>query len=41
VQIRWQGWKLAVSISQLDTIDGDESTKEAIGDWHFAQGYCL
>ena len=43
VQIHWQGRKLAVSLSQLDTIDGDESTKEAIGDWHYwvAQGYCL
>jgi hypothetical protein len=43
VKIRWQGRKLAVSLSQLDTIDGDESTKEAIGDWHYwvAQGYCL
>lgn len=43
VQIPWQGRKMAVPLSQLDTIDGDESTKEAIGDWHYwvAQGYCL
>ena len=43
VQIRWPGRKMAVPISQLGTIDEDESTKEAIGDWHYwvAQGYCL
>jgi hypothetical protein len=43
VQIRWQGRKMAVPLSQLDAIDPDESTKEAIGDWHYwvAQGYCL
>jgi hypothetical protein len=34
VQIRWWGRKMAVP---------DESTKEAIGDWHYwvSQGYCL
>ena len=43
VQIRWQGPKMAVPLSQLDAIDPDESTKEAIGDWHYwiSQGYCL
>ena len=43
VQIRWQGRKMAVPLSQLDAIDPDESTREAIGDWHYwvAQGYCL
>ena len=43
VQIRWQGRKMAVPLSQLDTTDPDESTKEAIGDWHYwvLQGYCL
>ena len=41
VQIRWQGRKMAVPLSQLAAIDPDESTKEAIGDWHYwvAQGY--
>jgi hypothetical protein len=34
VQIRWQGRKMAVPLSQLGAIDPDESTKEAIGDWH-------
>jgi hypothetical protein len=43
VQIRWQGRKMAVPLSQLDAIEPDESTKEAIGDWHYwvSQGYCL
>jgi Calcium binding len=43
VQIRWQGRKMAVPLFQLGAIDPDESTKEAIGDWHYwvAQGYCL
>jgi hypothetical protein len=43
VLVRWQGRKMAVPLSQLAAIDPDESTKEAIGDWHYwvAQGYCL
>ena len=43
VQIRWQGRKMAVPLSQLEVINPDESTQEAIGDWHYwvAQGYCL
>ena len=41
VLIRWQGPKMAVPLSQLAAIDPDESTAEAIGDWHYwvAQGY--
>ncbi len=41
VQIRWQGRKTAVPLSQLAAINPDESTAEAIGDWHYwvAQGY--
>ena len=41
VLIRWQGRNLAVPLSQLVAIDADESTAEAIGDWHYwvAQGY--
>ena len=31
VQIRWQGRKMAVPLSQLTAIDPDELTKEAIG----------
>ena len=32
VQIRWQGRKMAVPLSQLAAVDPDESTSEAIGD---------
>ena len=41
VLIHWQGCKMAVPLSQLAAIDPDESTAEAIGDWHYwvAQGY--
>jgi len=41
VLIRWQPSSLAVPLSQLTAIGGDESTIEAIGDWHYwvAQGY--
>jgi Calcium binding len=41
VLIRWQGRKLAVPLSQLASIDVDQSTADAIGDWHYwvAQGY--
>ena len=43
VQIRWQGRKMAVPLAQLAAIDPDESTKEAIGDWHYwvSQGCVL
>jgi Calcium binding len=44
VQIRWRGRKMAIPLSQLDAIDPDESTNEAIGDWHYItgspRGYC-
>jgi calcium binding protein len=41
VQIRWQGRKMAVPLSQLAAIDPDESTAEAISDWHYwvTRGY--
>ena len=43
VLARWQGRKMAVPLAQLNAVDPDESTAEAIGDWHYwvAQGYCL
>ena len=43
VLVRWQGRKVAVPLSQLSAVDPDESTAEAIGDWHYwvGQGYCL
>ena len=42
-QVRWQDRNMAVPLSQLAAIDADESTDEAIGDWHYwvAQGYLL
>jgi len=41
VLIRWQRRKLAVPLSQLAAIDVDQSTVDAISDWHYwlAQGY--
>jgi hypothetical protein len=43
VLIRWQGRIMAVPLPQLAATDPDESTAEAIGDWHYwvAQGYCF
>jgi hypothetical protein len=43
VLIRWQGRTMAVQLSQLTAIDPDESTREAIKDWHYwvARGYCF
>jgi hypothetical protein len=35
VLIRWQGRKLAVPLSQLAAIDVDQSTVDAIADWHY------
>ena len=41
VLIRWQDRKMAAPLSQLAPVDPDESTTEAIGDWHYwvARGY--
>jgi hypothetical protein len=41
VLIRWQGRNMAVPLSPLTATDADESTIEAIGDWHYwmARGY--
>jgi hypothetical protein len=41
VLIRWQGCNVAVPLSQLAALNADESTLEAIADWHYwkAQGY--
>lgn len=43
VQIRWQGRKVAVPLSQLAAVAPNESIDEDIGDLHYwvAQGYCL
>lgn len=41
VLIHWQGRSMAVPLSQLAPVNADESTVQAIGDWHYwvAQGY--
>ena len=43
VLVRWQGRKTAVPLAQLTAVDPDESTAEAIGDWHYwvSQGCVL
>ena len=43
VLIRWQDRTMAVPLSQLAGVNVDESTAEAIADWHYwvAQGYCF
>jgi hypothetical protein len=43
VLIQWSGRTMAVPLSQLLAVGPDESTDEAIGDWHYwvAQGYCF
>lgn len=41
VQIEWQDRKMGVPLVQLEAIDADEATEEAIADWHYwvAQGH--
>jgi len=43
VLIRWHDRTMAVPLSQLAAVDPDDSTAEAIGDWHYwvAHGYCF
>jgi hypothetical protein len=43
VLIRWHGRTMAVPLSQLVATNPDQSTAEAIGDWHYwvAKGYCF
>ncbi len=43
VLIRWHGRNVAIPLSQLTPLNADESTAEAIADWHYwlAQGYCF
>ena len=35
VLIRWHSRNVVVPLSQLTPVDADESTTEAIGDWHY------
>jgi hypothetical protein len=41
VDVQWQGRRLAVPLSQIEGMEADEATQEAIGDWHYwvARGY--
>lgn len=43
VEVQWQGRTFGVPLAQLQPIDVDEETQEAIGDWHYwvARGYEL
>lgn len=43
VLIQWHDRTMSVPLSQLAAVDPDDSTAEAIGDWHYwvAQGYCF
>ena len=43
VVIHWQDRTMAVPLSQLAAVDPDDSTAEAIADWHYwvARGYCF
>ena len=43
VLIHWQGRTMAVPLSQLTGVSVNESTAEAISDWHYwvAQGCCF
>jgi hypothetical protein len=43
VLIRWQDRNVAVPLFQLTATNPDESTRQAIEDWHYwvAQGYCF
>lgn len=43
VMVAWQGRELGVPLAQLEPVDVDPDTAEAINDWHYwvAQGYEL
>jgi hypothetical protein len=38
VSIQWNKRTLAVPLAQLEIIEADEETKEAVGDWHYWVG---
>lgn len=35
VEIQWQDRTIGVPLAQLQPLDVDESTQEAIADWHY------
>jgi hypothetical protein len=43
VLMPWDRDRLAVPLSQLEVLRGDEETQQAVGDWHYwtARGYQL
>lgn len=43
VEVQWQGRTFGVSLAQLQPLDVDEETQEAVDDWHYwvARGYEL
>ena len=43
VQIEWSGRQFGVPLAQLQAIEVDEDTQEAIADWHYwlGRGYLL
>jgi hypothetical protein len=43
VEVKWSGRKLAVPLSQVEPVETDDKTREAIEDWHYwvARGYEL
>ena len=38
VTIDWERGELAVPLSQLDPVDADEATRQAVEDWHYWAG---
>ena len=43
VQIEWQGREMGVPLAQLQPLDVDDETAQAVGDWHYwvGRGYEL
>ena len=43
VSIRWGKRKLAVPLAQLEVVEADDETREAVEDWHYwvGMGYCF
>jgi Calcium binding len=41
VRVRWHGRSVAVPLSQLKPLGADQTTSQAVGDWHYwlARGY--
>jgi hypothetical protein len=38
VEIEWNGRQFGVPLAQLQPVDPDSQTKEAINDWHYWEG---